>query len=66
MKAFAVYTAGRLLVFVGMAAVLYLVGLRGFLLVAAALLLSLPASYVLLARRVDLRARLRGDDDPAT
>ena len=85
MKAFAVYTAGRLLVFVGMAAVLYLVGLRGFLLVAAALLLSLPASYVLLARqraamtqevehgvaerrarREDLRARLRGDDDPAT
>jgi membrane protein implicated in regulation of membrane protease activity len=85
MKAFAVYTAGRLLVFVGLAALLYLVGLRGFLLVAAAIVLSLPVSYVLLARqraamtreveqrvagrkgrREDLRARLRGDDEPAT
>ena len=49
MRTFLVYTAGRLLVFAGVAAVLYLLGLRGFLLVAAALLLSLPVSYLLLA-----------------
>lgn len=51
MKAFAVYTAGRLLVFVGIAALLYAAGLRDYLLVAAAILLSLPLSYVLLARQ---------------
>ena len=55
MKAFAVYTVGRLLIFVGLAAVLYVLGLREFLLVLAALLLSLPVSYVLL---VGPRARL--------
>ena len=49
MRAFLVYTAGRLLVFAGVAALLYLLGLRGFLLVAVALLLSLPVSYLLLA-----------------
>jgi hypothetical protein len=54
-KAFAVYTVGRLLIFVGLAAVLYVLGLREFLLVLAALLLSLPVSYVLL---VGPRARL--------
>jgi Protein of unknown function (DUF4229) len=81
-RAFAVYTVGRLLVFVGAAALLYVVGLRGFVLVLVALLLSLPLSYLLLARaraafvaeverrvsdrrarREDLRARLRGDDE---
>jgi hypothetical protein len=48
-KAFGVYTVGRLLVFVGAGAVLYLVGLRGFVLVLVALLLSMPLSYLLLA-----------------
>jgi Protein of unknown function (DUF4229) len=57
MKAFAVYTAGRLLVFAGVAALLLAVGLRGFVLVFAALLVSLPVSYVLLARiRADFAA----------
>jgi len=49
-RAFAVYTAGRLLVFVAVAATLLLLGLRGFPLVLAALLLSLPLSYLLLSR----------------
>jgi hypothetical protein len=58
-KAFAVYTAGRLLVFAGVAALLFVVGLRGFVLVLAALLVSLPVSYLLLARvRVDLAAEV--------
>ena len=57
MKAFAVYTAGRVLVFVGVAALLYAVSLRGFILVMAALLVSLPVSYVVLARiRADFAA----------
>ena len=57
MKAFVVYTAGRLLVFVGVAALLFVAGLRGFVLVFAALLVSLPVSYVLLARmRADFAA----------
>jgi Protein of unknown function (DUF4229) len=79
-----VYTAGRLLVFLGAAAILFVVGLRGFVLVLVALVLSLPLSFLLLARpraalgaeverrvaqrrarREDLRARLRGDDEPA-
>ena len=50
MSAFAVYTAGRVLVFVGVAALLFATGLRGFVLVLAALLVSLPVSYVVLAR----------------
>ncbi|MFL6128797.1 MAG: DUF4229 domain-containing protein [Mycobacteriales bacterium] len=50
MKAFAVYTAGRVLVFAGVAALLFAAGLRGFVLVLAALLVSLPVSYVVLAR----------------
>jgi hypothetical protein len=54
-RAFAVYTVGRVLVFVGVAALLFAAGLRGFLLVLAALLVSLPVSYVLLAGpRADL------------
>jgi hypothetical protein len=80
----AVYTVARLLVFVVLAGLGWLVGLRGFLLVAVALLLSLPASWFLLkrqrdamaadlertvearrSRRTDLRAQLRGDDEPA-
>ena len=59
MKAFAVYTAGRLLVFAGVAALLFVLGLRGFVLVLAALLVSLPVSYVLLARvRADFAAEV--------
>jgi hypothetical protein len=49
-RAFAVYTAGRVLVFAGLAALLFIAGLRGFLLIMVALLVSLPVSYVLLAR----------------
>lgn len=83
MKSVAVYTAGRVLVFGVLVALAWLVGLRGFLLVAVALLLSVPVSWFLLARqrealaadverriterqarRTDLRAQLRGDDDP--
>ena len=57
MRAFAVYSAGRVLVFAGVAALLYVAGLRGFLLVLAALLVSLPVSYVVLARiRADFAA----------
>lgn len=57
MKAFAVYSVGRVLVFVAVAALLYVVGLRGFVLALAALLVSLPVSYVVLARaRADFAA----------
>ena len=57
MRAFAVYTAGRVLVFAGIAALLFVVGLRGFVLVLVALLVSLPVSYVLLSRpRADFAA----------
>jgi len=84
-RPFLVYTGARLALFVALGLVLYAAGLRGFPLAALAVLLSLPLSYVLLARqraafsaslerrlaerrarRADLRARLRGDDDPAT
>lgn len=43
-----VYTLGRLACFVGVAAVLYLVGFRSWVLVLAALVLSMPLSFVLL------------------
>ena len=57
MKAFAVYSVGRVLVFAGVAALLFVVGLRGFVLALAALLVSLPVSYVVLARaRADFAA----------
>ena len=49
MRPFLVYTAGRVLVFIGVVAILYVLGVRSFLLVAVALLLSLPLSYLLLA-----------------
>lgn len=51
MKSAAIYTAGRILVFAVLAGLLWLVGLRGFLLVFAALLLSIPVSYFFLARQ---------------
>jgi hypothetical protein len=50
-KSAAIYTAGRILVFAVLAGLLWLVGLRGFLLVFAALLLSIPVSYFFLARQ---------------
>lgn len=71
------YTAGRLAVFVILAAVLWLCGLRGFWLFAVTLLLSIPLSFVLLGRqraaltdwiesrrryRAELRAKLRGEE----
>lgn len=80
MRPIVVYTAARAAIFVVLGAALYLLGLRGFLLFAAALLLSMPASYLLLRRqlaavtrwmetrradRVELRAKLRGDEQPA-
>lgn len=51
MKQFGVYSAGRLLIFGVVALALSAIGLRGFLLAALAVLLSLPLSYVLLARQ---------------
>ena len=62
MKSVAVYTVGRFLVFAVLAGVLWLVGLRGFLLVFATLLLSIPASYYFLARQ---REALATDVDRA-
>jgi uncharacterized protein DUF4229 len=54
--AFVIYTGSRLVVFVGTLAVLYAVGLRGFLVLIAALALSGIASYVLLRRQRDVFA----------
>lgn len=70
------YTAARLALFAVVGAVLYLVGLRRFALVLAALIVTMPLSYALLRaqrarltgqleararRRRTIRARLRGD-----
>ena len=59
------YSAARLLLFVAALALLYLVGARGLLLVALALLASGIVSFVVLSRQRDamsssLSARLRG------
>ena len=43
-----IYTAGRVLLFLAVAAVFYALGLRRFALVLAALLISVPISYVVL------------------
>lgn len=51
MKSAAIYTAGRIVVFAVLAGLLWLAGLRGFLLVFAALLVSIPVSYFFLARQ---------------
>ena len=48
-KAFAVYSGGRVLVLLALAALLYLAGMRGMPLAAAAVLISLPVSYVVLS-----------------
>jgi Flp pilus assembly protein TadB len=50
-KAFLTYSVARLAVFAVVATVLYFVGLRSFLLVAVALLISLPLSYFALRRQ---------------
>jgi Protein of unknown function (DUF4229) len=72
-----VYTLGRILVAVALIALLWLVGLGGFPGIVFGLLLSMPASYVLLRsvrdrltealaarslRKRELRARLQGTD----
>jgi hypothetical protein len=49
-KPFLMYSVARLLLFVAVAALLYALNLRGLLLGAVALLVTLPLSYVLLAR----------------
>jgi len=51
MRAFGVYTVGRVLVLFAVAVVLYALGLRGFVLAAVAVLVSLPVSYLLLRRQ---------------
>jgi hypothetical protein len=71
-RPFLAYTAGRLLVLLAVAALLYALGLRGFLLAAVALLVSLPVSYLMLRRqrqafgedierRIERRRARRGD-----
>ena len=47
------YTSARILLFVGATILLYLVGARGLLLLALALLVSGIASYVLLSKQRD-------------
>jgi hypothetical protein len=46
-----VYTAGRFVLFLLVAAALYLVGFRTFALVLLALVISMPLSYVVLRRQ---------------
>lgn len=73
----AIYTLWRFAVFLVVAAVLWLLGLRSWALAFAALLLSLPVSLVVLRKqraefasalkerrqeRLELRAKLHGDD----
>jgi len=50
-KSAAVYTAARVLIFLVLAGLGWLAGLRGFLLVFVALLVSVPLSYFFLARQ---------------
>jgi hypothetical protein len=57
-RSFVAYSGARLLLFVAVGSVLYALGFRGFPLVAVALVLSLPLSYVLLSRQ---RAALGAD-----
>lgn len=53
MKSIAVYTVSRLAVIAVLLVVGYAVGLRSYLLVFAAIVVSLPASYLLLRRQRD-------------
>jgi Zn-dependent protease with chaperone function len=50
-KSAALYTAARVLIFLVLAGLGWLAGLRGFLLVFVALLVSIPLSYYFLARQ---------------
>jgi hypothetical protein len=52
-KSAALYTAARVLIFLVLAGLGWLAGLRGFLLVFVALLISVPLSYFFLARQRD-------------
>ena len=51
MKSAALYTVARVLIFVVLAGLGWLAGLRGFLLVFVALVVSVPLSYFFLARQ---------------
>jgi Mn2+/Fe2+ NRAMP family transporter len=53
MRSVFVYTASRLALFAATAGVLFLVGARGFLLLALAILISGVVSFVLLSRQRD-------------
>lgn len=53
MRATIAYTAARILLFAAMLGLLYLVGARGLLLVALALVISGIISFVLLSRQRD-------------
>jgi Mn2+/Fe2+ NRAMP family transporter len=53
MRSVLAYTAARLALFTAAAGVLYLLGARGLLLFALAVLLSGPVSFVLLSRHRD-------------
>jgi hypothetical protein len=77
---FVTYTAARVGVFLAVAALLWVVGFRSWVLAFAAVLLAMPLSYVVLRRqriafalaverrvreRRELRAKLRGDEPEA-
>ncbi len=77
MKAVVVYSLGRAAIFLAAAGVLAIVGFRSWLLVLAALVVSLPVSYFVLRgpreafaeqlgrrarERRELRAKLAGDE----
>lgn len=61
MRATVAYTSARILLFAAALAVLYLIGARGLILLALALLVSGLASYVVLSRARDrMSASLSG------
>jgi Mn2+/Fe2+ NRAMP family transporter len=61
MRAAVAYTSARILLFAATLAVLYLIGARGLILLALALLISGLASYVVLSRARDrMSASLSG------
>ena len=53
MKSAALYTTARVLIFLVLAGLGWLAGLRGFLLVFVALIVSVPLSFFFLARQRD-------------
>lgn len=57
MRPFLVYTAGRIAIFVVLVGLLWFVGLTGVLLYLAALVLSVPVSFLALARQRAALAR---------